>query len=122
MGKTKTKSIEKTCEKCGCKFNTIGHGVNRRYCFTCVPSGEITATVIKKYLVAQKGGKCQICGYDRSVAALHFHHRNPATKKFNISHEVGVEHWGALIEEVEKCDLLCANCHAETHEKEKKGK
>jgi hypothetical protein len=61
------------------------------------------------------GGRCSICGYDRCLEALHFHHRNPDGKSFGISgkrHGMGANH---LISEAEKCDLICANCHAELH-------
>lgn len=63
--------------------------------------------------VEYKGGKCQLCGYDKSVKALCFHHRVPAEKSFNIS---GCSiSWDRLVLELDKCDLLCANCHAEIH-------
>ena len=66
----------------------------------------------KAYLVSLLGGKCIKCGYDKSVMALHFHHTNPNEKEGHISF-FGFD---KQIEEVKKCILLCANCHAETHE------
>ena len=70
---------------------------------------------IKQKLIAYKGGKCQKCGYDKPVpGAYHFHHRSPEEKSFNINAStLGYE---ALKKEVDKCDLLCANCHAEVHD------
>lgn len=62
-----------------------------------------------KYL----GGKCRLCGYDKCIAALQFHHRDPATKEFTISGRT--IKWDRLKPELDKCDLLCANCHAELH-------
>ena len=61
-----------------------------------------------------KQGKCQICGYDKCVRALEFHHVNPEEKKFTISQ--GLEkHWPTLKREVDKCILVCKNCHTEAH-------
>lgn len=70
--------------------------------------------------VEYKGGKCQDCGYNRSIAALEFHHRNPKEKSFDFSH-VRLTSWDKneekIISELDKCDLICANCHRERHEK-----
>jgi hypothetical protein len=67
---------------------------------------------MKKRLVAFKGGSCQKCGYDRCVAALDFHHRDPSQKLFKVSQKMGSS-YVTLVAEIEKCDLLCRNCHAE---------
>ncbi len=70
---------------------------------------------IKSYLVAHKGGKCIGCGYNRSERALVFHHTNPSIKDFGIggNHALSLT---KLKAEVDKCVLLCANCHAEAHD------
>lgn len=68
---------------------------------------------VKRVLVDEAGGRCVVCGYDRCITALEFHHRVPAEKSFSLSHP-GV---GRSLEkaraEAGKCVLLCANCHAE---------
>lgn len=71
---------------------------------------------VKWKLILYKGGKCEICGYNKPVpGAYHFHHRNCKTKLFTISGStLG---FNKLKEEVDKCDLLCACCHAEEHDK-----
>lgn len=69
---------------------------------------------LKEKLVKLKGGECNICGYKRSLSALHFHHVNPFEKKFNISDRNKLD--DELIEELDKCILVCAACHAECHE------
>lgn len=67
----------------------------------------------KRRLVAEAGGACQLCGYDRCIRALHFHHREPATKRFALSSR-GLGHsMAALRKEAAKCVLLCSNCHME---------
>ena len=64
--------------------------------------------------IAYKGGSCQNCGYDKSVRALQFHHLIPGEKDFNISR--ASKSWQSIKKELEKCLLLCSNCHAEVHE------
>lgn len=70
---------------------------------------------IKQKLIQYKGGKCEKCGYNKPVpGAFHFHHRDPKEKSFNIN--ASTLGFQRLKAEVDKCDLLCANCHAETHD------
>jgi 5-methylcytosine-specific restriction endonuclease McrA len=68
---------------------------------------------LKEVLVAEAGGRCQLCGYDRSVAALEFHHVDPATKAFGLAVGGLTRGLAACREEAAKCVLLCSNCHAE---------
>jgi len=65
-------------------------------------------------LVEYKGGSCERCGYNKSVAALQFHHRDPAQKEIRIGGST--KSFESLRTEVDKCDLVCSNCHAEIHE------
>jgi 5-methylcytosine-specific restriction endonuclease McrA len=67
---------------------------------------------LKERAIEYKGGKCQICGYNRCTSAMVFHHTNPAEKDFNISERQG---WKSVVAELDKCELLCSNCHAEVH-------
>lgn len=68
---------------------------------------------VKQILVDEAGGKCALCGYDRYVGALQFHHVNPATKSFTVSHGGVTNSIARAREEAAKCVLLCSNCHAE---------
>jgi DNA-binding transcriptional MerR regulator len=69
---------------------------------------------IKKELVDYKGGCCEICGYNKSLRALQFHHINPKEKDFNIG---GVTTLNESVKnELNKCILVCANCHSEIHD------
>ena len=61
---------------------------------------------------------CSRCGYNKSAAALHFHHRDRAAKRFPIWRGVKCSGTAKFIQELEKCDVLCANCHAEFHDEE----
>jgi transposase len=67
----------------------------------------------KAKLVAEAGGCCVLCGYDRHQAALHFHHLDPTKKEFHLADMGVTRSIERLRREVEKCVLLCGNCHAE---------
>lgn len=67
---------------------------------------------LKIMAVAYKGGKCSKCGYDKCLAALEFHHRDKTKKLFGISHPE-TRAWVKLKIELDKCDIVCANCHRE---------
>jgi transposase len=69
--------------------------------------------VIKRKLVAEAGGKCVICGYDRCQRALEFHHLDPSTKEFHLGYTGVTRSLGRARAEARKCILLCSNCHAE---------
>lgn len=112
-------------QKCPiCQKTFINRQVNRHYCYDCVPEGitpdqrQIAKQrAFKHFLVNYKGGKCEICGYDKCEGALEFHHHNPAEKdieiskwNFNYNSDINV-----FLQEVDKCMLLCANCHREQH-------
>lgn len=72
--------------------------------------------ITKKQAIEHLGGKCSICGYDKSVWALEFHHTDPSIKDFSWGDKrTG---WDNLVKELEKCVLICSNCHKEEHEKE----
>ena len=57
---------------------------------------------------------CRKCGETRYYV-LDFHHRNPAEKVGTISHMVKSSSYEKVLKEVEKCDVLCSNCHREFH-------
>lgn len=68
---------------------------------------------MKAILLAESGGACQRCGYDRYPGALQFHHLDPREKRFQIGGRGVTRSLAVLREEARKCVLLCANCHAE---------
>ena len=117
------KKIIKICPICGTKFQIEQFGdLSRKYCFNCSPrnrAGDYTPLLhaMKRQIIKEKGGKCQKCGYDKCEDALCFHHRDPNMKDFNLSMKSGSCNWEKYKEEAEKCDLLCANCHIEEHQR-----
>lgn len=68
---------------------------------------------VKRLLVEEAGGACVLCHYDRCVAALQFHHVEPAEKRFALSRGGVTRSIDDARAEAERCVLLCANCHAE---------
>ena len=71
---------------------------------------------IRQSALEYKGGKCSICGYNKCVKALEFHHLESDKKDFGISAKGYTRSWDSIKEELNKCILLCANCHREVHE------
>jgi len=71
---------------------------------------------IKEQSIAYKGGKCVKCGYDKCPAALQFHHLDPTKKEFTLS-KCSLTSFEKVKSELDKCILLCSNCHAELHYK-----
>jgi len=70
----------------------------------------------KLEFILQKGGKCQVCGYNKNFAALCFHHINPDTKEISLDiRKFSNCNLDDLTLELEKCQLLCQNCHTEHH-------
>lgn len=67
---------------------------------------------IKNRALDYKGNACLICGYNRCVAALEFHHLNPEEKDFGIA-AMYTKNWENIRLELDKCVLLCSNCHRE---------
>ena len=74
---------------------------------------------LKLMAIDYKGGKCEKCGYDKCIEALDFHHTDPTQKDFAISDRNLKLDWEDIKKELDKCKLLCSNCHREEHNKRK---
>lgn len=98
-----------------CKIHGLTH-YYKSHCRKChVANVRKTRRRVRKKLVEVAGSECIRCGYSKSIRALSFHHRDPKEKLFSVS-----EHGKSLkkcLEEIKKCDLICANCHMEEEEK-----
>ncbi len=118
--------MKKICEICEKEFET--NSSSRLYCYEC--SGESTRrnnetrkhqkTILrrsmKKQAIKMLGGKCSICGYDRCIDALEFHHKDPKEKDFKIG-SGNTMSWKDYKKEAEKCILVCSTCHKEINSK-----
>jgi hypothetical protein len=87
-----------------------GHTKTR--CNSCTVN--IRRFEIKARAIEYKGGKCNGCGYNRCSRALVFHHRDPTKKDFALGGNHS-RNWEVIQLELDKCDLLCHNCHTEEH-------
>lgn len=67
---------------------------------------------ITKELKLARGGACEKCGYNNTLLALQWHHRDPSEKDPKYTRQMSRERYEA---EIKKCDLLCSNCHVEAH-------
>jgi hypothetical protein len=75
---------------------------------------------LKEMAIEYKGGKCERCGYDKSKRALSFHHLDPNEKEFAVSS--ANKSWDSVKKELDKCILVCCNCHMEIHDEIEKDK
>lgn len=85
------------------------------YCKSCIIiSNKERQRNTKQLAIEYKGGCCSKCGYNKCIAALEFHHIDPNTKdKDYFNQRSGLTE--SLKRELDKCVLLCANCHREEH-------
>lgn len=90
------------------------------YCRDCQKSYVIMKQQsFKAQCVEYKGGRCQKCGYDKCLGAMDFHHLDPTQKDFAINASCGSIIMTPKVKaELDKCQLLCSNCHREEHYKE----
>ena len=110
--------MKKECKRHGLTEygRCVDRGKTRSRCKKCqVEAVNKRRRKLKKESVKYKGGKCEKCGYNKSVMALEFHHVNPEEKSFGISATGITRSWEKLKKELDKCILVCSNCHAEIH-------
>lgn len=70
---------------------------------------------LKEMAIEYKGGSCINCGYNHCHSALDFHHIDAKGKEFGVSLDGLTRSWTRIKTELDKCVLLCANCHREIH-------
>lgn len=104
------------CAQCNKEYRykrTKKQGHTRKKCNSCLANNHKISK--KQALINLYGGKCKLCGYSKCNRALNFHHVDESTKLFGIggSHARSME---TLINETEKCIMVCANCHMEIHQ------
>lgn len=71
--------------------------------------------MIKAMAITYKGNKCVFCHYDRCTGALEFHHLDPKEKDFGLGANGLTRSWERTQKELDKCILVCSNCHKEIH-------
>lgn len=93
---------------------------NGREVYRCVKCASASVQKrrdkLKELAVGYKGGCCSRCGYDKYIGALEFHHLDPKEKDFGIAGKGITRSFEKLKIELDKCILVCANCHREIHQ------
>lgn len=114
--KTERKNSRYICKDCNVSEKDQFYDSCKYYCKGCFNRRSYRAQKDKifEYMESRGGARCQLCGYDRCINALEFHHRDPKEKDPNWSRGWRLER---LKIELDKCDILCANCHREVHAK-----
>lgn len=126
-GKAGNKAVEiinnqKNCGRCNrildiCCFGTRTDrkGKPRTYCMSCETDSTLTNEhKLKDTAIAYLGGKCEVCDVIGDRRIYDFHHTRPEHKDFNISSAKSLT-FNKIINELDKCVLVCANCHQEIH-------
>lgn len=108
------------CNKHGdCEHVESGIKLKKWKCCACtVEYSTVYRKRMKKRAVEYKGGSCELCGYNKTIIALTFHHVDPLLKQYELGGTGLCKSWDKLIVELDKCQLLCFNCHHEIHEQE----
>ena len=107
------------CTICNIKYtikNFYNNGKNRTHstCKKCfIKDIQMNKIEKKKKAVEYLGGKCKHCGID-NIIVLEFHHLNKLKKEATWN-TIKRWKWERLIIELNKCIILCANCHKIEH-------
>ena len=111
----------KVCTQCKLEkpitdfYKQADRSTRSSFCKPCKNKYDVLRFVEKKKkAISYKGGCCNHCGYDRYYGALQFHHLDPNEKEADWQ-KLRNRSWSKIKEELDKCLLLCANCHAEVH-------
>ena len=94
-------------------------GKTQSYCKLCNNRNSLDRKrALKQQAINYKGGKCERCGYSKCNSALEFHHLDPSQKDFNLAKQRATS-WEKnkerICAELDKCIMICANCHRELH-------
>jgi predicted HNH restriction endonuclease len=114
--------VKRKCPRCNQEktlndfYNRRGKKGNSVYCKSCTCDQTIERQrKFKRKCIEYKGGKCESCGYDKYDGALEFHHKDPLKKDFSIANARLTSFSDKVKEELDKCLILCSNCHREEH-------
>lgn len=121
--KLKEEDAVKTCSDCSVElpinhFYSNGYQLtgNKKYKSKCKNCQIIQDYSRKEDIILKVVGSysCKICGYNKCKQALEFHHIDPTKKEYRIANINTYKEY-TIIKELEKCILVCANCHREIH-------
>lgn len=102
--------VIRICKVCG--SNKVKKG---NYCPSCLT--RMRRSMIKLAAIKYKGGSCVKCGFSGHPSSFEFHHTDPSDKDFEIG-QISNRRWDLVKSELDKCEMLCANCHRAIHSKQ----
>lgn len=116
------------CILCNSEFDVVYNGSgghNRVFCYSCAPRvsdrkerNKQRHELVSLYFSNLKLSRgCSICGYNKCAKALEWHHVDSEDKDLEVSAFISKGNLVRALEEIEKCEVLCANCHREEHER-----
>lgn len=115
--------------KCRCCGNNIPLNIRKSGIVFCSDACRKRQIIInrKKYnkkvsnlfLKHKESIGCKVCGYNKCGAALDYHHKDPSIKERRVTAKMWYSNSDIIKKEIEKCTLLCSNCHDELHYKER---
>ena len=106
------------------RLTGLNRGAIAYYCNPTIPKTRVKQrrdrrNAVKAKCIKEKGGKCIVCGFDKFLSALDFHHKDSNSKTDNVAHlftrNLAFE---TILKEIEKCVVVCANCHRGLHSNE----
>lgn len=112
---------KKHCTRCGRDlpleaFYTRRGKQTHSWCKECISANTLERQrTLKRQCVEYKGGRCEVCGGHFHPAVFDFHHMNPDEKDFTLSHVKSLKFSDVIKAELDKCILVCANCHRVIH-------
>ena len=112
-------AVSRRCLKCGETDPNKFYGNKRQICAKCHNQVQLkTGRENRQFAVDYLGGKCEQCSFDKHPSAMDIHHVDPSSKDPGFS---TMRYWNRdkIKAELDKCILLCKNCHAILHAEER---
>lgn len=124
MAKGKLKNphwVTTQCQYCEKEFKYYRETSQiRKSCLNCIPEGKgndaaLIRRLLKNKAIISKGGSCHCCKNSFPNSVYDFHHLIPSEKDFTFGDKTSTVKWNIIEKELEKCILVCANCHRMIH-------
>jgi hypothetical protein len=103
------------CKQLNCSRGTVSYHCSETVKLNYHERRRNYARKFVDNLKGERGGRCEVCSYDKCLAALEWHHRDPKEKDGAVLELARTSSYKRARKESEKCDLVCANCHREIH-------
>lgn len=106
--------LNTTCALCNNSISKHFKNKNTTLCGSCTTA--VRRYRVKKFAVEYKGSKCNKCGWSGDISCFDFHHKDPTLKEFTLqANNMSSTSWEKIKAELDKCVLVCSNCHRTIH-------